>query len=285
MKIRATLVLLIVLLATLLPTFAQGNKTIVVFTASSLSDAFGEVATAFKAVHPGVDVVFNFGSSSTLATQLAEGAPADVFASANVRQMDIARTAGRITGEPQTFARNRLVLAVPIDNPAKIESLRDLAKPGVKLVVAGPNVPVREYTNTMLDKMAKQPDYGEAYRTAVVANIVSEEDNVRQIAAKIALGEADAGIIYCSDVTPDLASKVRSLLIPDDINTIATYPIAATNDSADPGLAQAFVEYLLSDKGQLILRKWGFIPVQDLPEGSDTLNRCQPNAEPETVIF
>jgi molybdate transport system substrate-binding protein len=264
---------------------AQSSSTLVVFAASSLADVFGEIGIAFKTANPGVDVVFNFGSSSTLATQLKDGAPADVFASANTQQMDVARAAGRIMGDPATFAKNRLVLAVPIDNPAHVESLHDLARPGVKLVVAGPNVPVRVYTNTMLDKMAKLSEYGEDYRAAVVKNIVSEEDNVRQVTAKLALGEADAGIVYCSDVTPDLATKVIAIPIPDAINTIATYPIAVTSSS--PALAKTFVDYVLSDEGQRILNKWGFIPVRT-PASSDrpdTFNRCQPDAEPATIIF
>jgi molybdate transport system substrate-binding protein len=206
-------------------------------------------------------VQFNFGSSSTLAAQLAEGAPADVFASANTRQMEVAAGAERIAGDPVTFVRNRLVLVVPTDNPAGIESLDDLANAGVKLVVAAPQVPVREYTDAMLETMAADAAYGEPYRDAVIANIVSEEDNVRQVSAKVALGEADAGIVYTSDVTPDIAKAVIAFEIPDDFNTIATYPIAITSDSGSPELAQAFVDTVLSEEGQAVLTKWGFISI------------------------
>ncbi len=243
-------------------TYAQGNQTLTVFAASSLTDAFKEIATAFKAANPGADVIFNFGSSSTLATQLGNGAPADLFASANAKQMDTARAAGRISDPVRTFAKNRLVLAVPVDNPAKIANLHDLAKAGVKLVIAAPNVPVRDYTNAMLDKLSAAPNYGPDYKASVLKNVVSEEDNVRQVSAKIALGEADAGLVYRSDITPEIASKVTILQIPDAYNTLATYPIAVTNNATNATLAQKFMTYVLSDAGQDTVVKWNFISVR-----------------------
>ncbi len=244
---------------------AQDQTTLTVFAASSLTDAFGEIATAFEAAHPDATVVFNFGGSSTLATQLSEGAPADVFASANTKQMGVAQEAGRIAGKVRTFAKNRLVVIVPSDNPAGIQTLHDLAKPGVLLVVAAPGVPVRDYTDTMLKQLAAAPGYGDAYSQAVTANIVSEEENVRQVVAKVSLGEADAGIVYRSDVTPDVADRLVQIAVPDAYNTIATYPIALTNDTAQPELAQAFVDYVLSDAGQDTLVHWGFISIR-IPE-------------------
>lgn len=256
---------------------AQEPSTLTVFAAASLTDAFEEIASQFEAENPGVDVIFSFGSSTDLATQLSEGAPADVFASANARQLTVARDAGRIAGPAHTFVKNRLVLIVPSDNPAGITTLRDLANEGVQLIVAAPDVPVRDYTDTMLDRLAADPAYGEAYREAVLANVVSEEQNVRQVSAKIALGEGDAGIVYVSDVTPDVADQVQVIQIPDYLNTIAAYPVAITNDSANPELAQAFVDALLSDAGQDTLVDWNFISVRipeipdsvTLPEGVD----------------
>lgn len=258
-RLLLILLSLVMLSLTLAPASAQTE--LLVFAAASLTDAFEEIATAFEAENSGVNIIFNFGSSSTLSTQLVEGAPADVFASANNTQMNVAREAERIFGSPRTFVKNRLVLIVPADNPANIQSLRDLANPGIRLVVAAPDVPVRDYTNTMLDRLAADPSYGETYRQAVIANIVSEEDNVRQVSAKIALGEGDAGIVYRSDVTPDIADSVLVIPIPDALNTIATYPIAQAIDSATPELAQSFIEYILSPVGQDILVKWGFISV------------------------
>jgi molybdate transport system substrate-binding protein len=241
---------------------AQDKRTLTIFAASSLTDAFKELEAVFEKANPGVDVLFSFGSSSTLATQLKEGAPADIFASANNSQMDVAVTAKRITGTPRTFVKNRLVLAVPADNPAKIASLKDLANPGIKLVLAGPKVPVREYTNTMLNKLVKVDGYGEEYKAAVLKNVVSEEDNVRQVSAKVSLGEADAGIIYRSDITPDISSKVIMLTIPDEVNTIATYPIATISDSANPEIGSAFIGFVLSDASQDILVRWNFISIR-----------------------
>src|SRR5260221_10275541 len=139
---------------------AQNSKTLTIFAGSSLTDAFNEIKTAFEQANPGVTISYSFGASNTLATQLSQGAPADIFASANATQMNAAIAAKRITGKPRTFAKNRLVLIVPSDNPAKIMTLKDLAKPGLKLIIAAKGVPVRDYTETMLGKLVKNPDYG-----------------------------------------------------------------------------------------------------------------------------
>jgi len=248
------------------PTHAQGNKTLVVFAASSLTDAFNEIKPLFEKANPGTEVQFSYGASSTLATQLAQGAPADIFASANARQMSVAQDAKRIAGTPRTFAKNRLVLIIPVTNPAQIGTLKDLTKTGVKIVIAAPKVPVRDYTDTMLDKLAKTAGYGDEYKAAFLKNVVSEEANVRQVSAKVALGEADAGFVYRSDVTPDINDKVIALPIPDAVNTLATYPAAVTNDSANPELARRFIDYLLSEDGQKLLLKWNFESViEDAP--------------------
>lgn len=270
MKSRIVSLFVLLLALSALSVSGQGSQTLTVFAASSLTDAFNEIALNFESANPGVDVVYNFGGSSTLSTQLADGAPADVFASANNTQMTNAVNNGRIAGAPRTFAKNRLVLVVPSDNPGGIGSLRDLANPGVKLVVAAPGVPVRDYTDAMLEKLAADPAYGLDYRTAVLANVVSEEDNVRQVSAKVALGEADAGVVYRSDVTPDIAADVIAFPIPDAVNTLATYPIAVTDNPVDPALAQAFVDYLLADAGQDVLVKWGFTSVR-IPVLSQTV--------------
>lgn len=266
-------VVMVVILACVPLNAQDAPRELVVFAAASLTDAFTEIGAAFEAENPNVRVLFSFGGSSDLALQLNEGAPADVFASANEAQMTVARDGGRIAGEPQTFAQNRLVLIVPADNPAEIRSLRDLANDGVKLIIAAPNVPVRTYTDSLLERLAADVTYGEAYRTAVMGNVVSEEQNVRQVSAKIALGEGDAGIVYISDVTPDIAAEVQTITIPDDLNTIASYPIAVTNDSANPDLAQAFVDYVLSDAGQDTLAAWNFVSIR-IPEAAPVTPVC-----------
>lgn len=229
-----------------------------VFAAASLTDAFDEIATAFGAQHPGVTVLYSYGGSSQLATQLVEGAPADIFASANTKQMGVAQEGGRIVGEPQLFASNRLVIIVPAGNPAQVSDLAGLAQPGVHLLLAVPGVPVRDYVDQMLAAASADPAYGADFADAVYANLVSEEDNVRQVATKVALGEADAGIVYTSDVTPDLAKDVESIAVPDAYNVAATYPIALVTESAQPETAQAYVDFVLSEQGQVILAKWGF---------------------------
>jgi molybdate transport system substrate-binding protein len=205
-------------------------------------------------------MTFNYGSSSQLATQLTEGAPADIFASANAKQMQVAQDAGRIEGDPQIFLTNKLVVIVPIDNPAGIQTLADLAKPGVKLVLAAAGVPVRDYTDQMIEKLVTDSSYGQAYSDAFYKNVVSEEDNVRQVTAKIALGEGDAALVYTSDVTPDIESHVMQIEVPDDFNVVAQYPIGAVKGSEHADLAAAFIEYVLSADGQAILAKWGFGP-------------------------
>lgn len=234
--------------------------TLNVFAAASLSEAFAEIGAAFDTAHPGTTTTFNLAGSNQLATQIAEGAPADVFASANNTQMNAAIDTGRIvSGSQQTFVNNRLVLITPPDNPGNLTSVADLAVPGLKLVLAAPEVPVGQYSLDFLDKAAADPELGEAYKEAVLANLVSQEENVRAVLAKVVLGEADAGIVYTSDVSA-AEGDVLQVEIPDALNTIATYPIAALADSANAELAQAFVDYVLSADGQAVLAKYGFIP-------------------------
>ncbi len=249
------------------PTSTDGNQPLVddeaplellVFAASSLTDAFDEMAAAFEAQNPNVTILTNYGGSSGLATQLLEGAPADVFASANAAQMQNVVDGGRISADPVTFATNRLVVITPADNPAAIETPADLALPGIKLVLATPGVPVRGYADQMIARLSEDPAYGAAFAEAVYANLVSEEENVRQVAAKVALGEADAGVVYTSDVTPDIAADVAQIAVPDALNVVATYPIAAVGDAIHPTVAQRFVDFVLGDEGQAILMRWGF---------------------------
>jgi molybdate transport system substrate-binding protein len=237
------------------------TTTLNVFAAASLTDAFGEIGANFAAAHPGTEVVFNFGGSNQLSTQIGQGAPADVFASANNAQMDAAIEAGRIiSGSQSIFAQNRLVIILPSDNPGKLTSLQDLAKPRNKLVFAAEEVPVGQYALDFLDKAAADGSLGADYRDAVLANVVSYEENVRSVLAKVALGEADAGIVYTSDASTS-EGEVQQIEIPDSLNSIAKYPIAFLSDSAHLELAQQFVDYVLAPEGQQVLAKYGFLPV------------------------
>lgn len=237
-----------------------GEQELTVFAAASLTDAFTELADTFEAQHPGVTVVRNFGSSLQLATQINEGARADVFASANEAQMASVVENGRLDGASVTFAHNKLTLIVPAGNPGGVTSLAGLATEGISFVTAVPGVPVREYTNQILEQMAMDPTFGPPFVDAVYANLVSEEDSVRKVVTKIALGEADAGIVYQSDVTPDVADDIEQIEIPEEYNVIATYPVGLIADAPSPELGRAFIDFVLSEDGQAILEKWGFQP-------------------------
>ena len=234
-----------------------------VFAAASLAEPFGEIGKMFEANNPGVTVVLNFAGSQQLAQQINEGAPADVFASANNKQMDVVIEAGGVvSGTQQTFVKNRLAVIFPLDNPAGLKELKDLAKPGLKVVLAAEDVPVGQYSLAFLDKAIADPTFNETFKDDVLSNVVSYEDSVKVVLAKVALGEADAGIVYTSDISGKDASKVGRLDIPDALNVIATYPIATVKDTQQPEMAQAFIDLVLSRDGQDILAKYNFVPVK-----------------------
>ena len=237
--------------------------TLNVFAASSLTASFGDIGKAFEAAHPGVTVTFNFAGSQALATQINSGAPCDVFASANNSQMSVVTKAGRIdTNAPKTFVKNRLVVIFPKANPANIQTLQDLAKPGVKLVLADKTVPVGQYAQSFLDNAVKDSSFGANYKTDVLENVVSFELDVKTVLSKVELGEADAGIVYTTDAATDTTGQTGQLAIPDNLNVIAVYPIAIVKDSPNLAVAQAFVDYVLSADGQATLTKYGFIAIQ-----------------------
>lgn len=238
---------------------STAETTLTVFAAASLTNAFNEIGAAFSVAHPGTAVVFNFAGSNQLATQIRAGAPADLFASANATQMNVAIESGRIvTGTQRTFVRNRLVVVMPSDNPAGLTTRQDLAKPGVKVIFATKEVPVGQYALAYLDKAETDGSLGAGYKAAVLANVVSYEENVRAVLTKVTLGEADAGIVYTSDVAAN-QGEVGTITIPDNLNSIASYPIAPLNDSANLELAQQFMAYVLAPEGQQVLVKYGFI--------------------------
>jgi len=159
---------------------------------------------------------------------------------------------------PQQFLNNKLVVILPANNPAVLEKLEDLAKPGIKLVLAAEEVPVGKYARQALDNMSGQ--FGSHFKDKVLANVVSNEDNVKQVVAKVQLGEADAGIVYTSDAVA--APELKTIEIPVDLNVIAKYPIAPLIKSENTDLAKAFIAYVLSTDGQAVLQKWGFAPPQ-----------------------
>jgi len=238
---------------------ATSESALTVFAAASLAPAFQEIGKRFETGHAGVRVRFNFAGSQQLAAQLEQGARADVFASADERWMEFAKRAGLVTDEPLVFAHNRLIAIVPRSNPGRLGTLQDLARRGVKLVIGAPTVPVGAYTRQVLENFGRSSDFEPGYSRRVLANVVSQEDNVRSVVAKVQLGEADAGFVYRSDVSPRLQRYVRTLSIPDSLNVTATYPIAVTRGSPRPELARAFIDALIRDEGQAILERHGFL--------------------------
>jgi len=234
-----------------------------VMAAASLTEAFQELGELFEAQNPGIAVTFNFAGSQQLAAQLAEGAPADVFASANQSQMGVAVDSGRVDqGKIKIFAQNRLVVIYPRRNPASVEALEDLANPGLKLVLAAKEVPIGQYSLEFLEKAKLDPAFDTSFADRVLMNVVSYEQTVKAVLNKVVLGEADAGIVYSSDVNGEAAGKISQLMIPDELNVIASYPIAVLKDSQHATQAQAFVDFVLSPTGQEILAKYGFMPAQ-----------------------
>jgi len=242
---------------------ASQDRELVVFAAASLADAFEGMGAAFAVGEPGVRVTLSVAGSQQLAQQLNSGAPADVFASANPLQMQAVVDGGRIAAdEVQFFANNRLVVVLPADNPAGIDSLQDLALPGLKLLLADVAVPAGQYSLDFLAKASASPEYTAVYSPTVLANVVSYEDNVRAVLAKVQLGEADAGIVYVSDIVGAVRDSVRLLAIPDSLNVVASYPIAPVGDSLQPDLAARFVAFVLGSEGQAILADAGLLPVR-----------------------
>jgi molybdate transport system substrate-binding protein len=245
------------------PAATPEPRELVVLAAASLTDAFTEMGEDFprQPGNAGVKLTYSFGASSQLRVQLEQGAPADLFASADTVQMENAVKANTIQGTPTIFARNRLVVIVPKPNPAGITTLADLAKPGAKLVTTTPDIPVGNYTRQMLEKMAADPPFGAGFDQRVRGNVVSEEANVRQVLTKVQLGEADVGVVYSSDVTPQSAPALTTIEIPDTFNVLALYPAAVAKGAKAPATAGRFIQYLISPPGQAILKKYNFIPL------------------------
>jgi molybdate transport system substrate-binding protein len=236
-----------------------------IFAAASLTEPFTEIGQAFEALNPGISVVFNFAGSQQLAQQINAGAPVDVFASANHLLMNTVVEGGRIDQEDiQTFASNRLVVIYPADNPGDLATLQDLGKSGLRVILAAEEVPVGQYSLQFLDKAAENAAFGESFKASVLANVVSYENNVKVVLTKVMLGEADAGIVYASDITEVNTFRIGQIDIPDELNILASYPIALVKDSSNLDQAALFISFILSPDGQKILAKYGFIPVNPI---------------------
>ena len=227
----------------------EGGSELIVFAASSLTESFEELGGTFEEDHPGIDVRFSFESSSTLAPQIVEGAPADVFASADTIQMGVVEDEG-LAEDPVPFATNRLVIAVPTGNPAGIEVPADLADDGIKLVLAAPEVPVGNYAREMFKRLKIAPE--------VESNVVSNEEDVKAVVSKVRLGEADAGVVYRTDITSAVEGDLELIEVPPGASPIAVYPITVVGETDNPKEAQDWVDLVLSDEGQQVLEDFAF---------------------------
>ncbi|MDH4112057.1 MAG: molybdate ABC transporter substrate-binding protein [Actinomycetota bacterium] len=254
MRVFLAMVVVLPLLAACGGTSATTDETseLTVFAASSLTDVFTErIGPAFEAEHDGVRVVFNLGASDSLAAQIRSEGTADVFASASGTWMDAVADDPGITGRAD-FAQNRLVIVTPPGNPAGIAAIEDLSEPGVQLVLAAEGVPVGDYAREALANAGTLD--------GTLANVVSNEEDNASVLAKIAAGEADAGIVYESDVSAAAGSDVNAVEIGDDVNVIATYPIAVVSGAPSTELAAVFVAYVTGPDGQAALASYGFDP-------------------------
>lgn len=222
------------------------SGTVEVFAAASLTESFTAIGRRFEAAHPGARVSFNFGASSALAHQIRNGAPADVLATADEVSMHEVLDA-RLARPPRVFARNRLAVLVAKGNPKRIGSLPDLARPGLTLVLCAPEVPCGRMA---ADALAV---------AGVAARPRSFEPNVKAVASKVVLGEADAGIVYATDVRA-VAGKAEGVDIPAEHNTVTSYPIAVLHGARNGRLGEAFVDFVLSDAGREVLSRAGFEP-------------------------
>lgn len=227
------------------PAAQELSGSLNVYAAASLKQTFTELAAQFESAHPAVSVSLSFDGSSTLVTQIKEGAPADVFASADQANMTKLRDAQLVAGDAENFATNTLTLVVPANNPANIQSFADAAKPGVKLVICAPQVPCGA---------ASQAD---AKSAGLTLSPVSEELNVTSVLGKVTSGEADAGLVYVTDATT-AAEKVRSIPLGLSKPTVNSYPIAVVKDSKAPDAAQAFMALVTGSQGQTVLKQAGF---------------------------
>jgi len=249
----------------------EARQTLVVLAASSLTEVFQQLGEEFRQANPNVKLIFNFAGSQRLRSQLELGAQADVFASADWQQMIPLTDQGLLLDEPSSFASNRLALISPLsprkaggkDGGPVVGSLADLVDPEVKLVLATAAVPAGNYSRRVLELAETNGGMDAGFAERVLANLVSEEANVRSVAQKVALGEADAGLVYLTDArSEEISSRVAVILIPDHLNPSASYPVAVLQDAKQPALAREFVHFLHTDLAQDVLRQYGFGPAE-----------------------
>ncbi len=235
---------------------SAGSAKLTVFAAASLTKVFPQIAADFQKTHAGAQFAFDFAGTDTLTAQIEQGAPADVFAGASTKY-GVELSGKGLIDTPQPFATNRLVVIVPAANPAHIASLGDLAKPGVKLVIGDPTVPIGTYTRTVLANL--NATLGAGYSAKVLKNVVSNALQVTSVVSSVELGEADAGFVYVTDAR-SAGDKVHRIALPAAAQATAAYPIAAVKSSSNAGLAQQFVTFVLGADAQALLKQAGFGP-------------------------
>lgn len=242
---------------TAVPTVAVKSVTLKIFAPSSLIDAAKDITTAFEAANPGVKLTFEFGHTPTQRVQLTQGAVGDVFVTASQKDMDDAIADQSVaSGKAKMFATNQLAVILSPKNAPGVAKLDDLAKSGVKLLIAVVDVPVGKVTLDSLDKMEKQ--FGAGFKSKVLANVVSNESGVKPIVSKVKLGEADAGIVYVTDAVA--APELKTISIAAELNMVTQLNVAPLAKAQNAEQAAAFTAYLVSTDGQAILKKWGFLP-------------------------
>lgn len=241
------------LLTTGCATVNKSQDELVILAASSLTNAFEELTSAFEKLYPNTNIILSFGSSSQLAAQIIEGVNGDIFASANEYQMEVVNLAGEIQTHPVIFTTNTLVIAVPIENPYEIQNLEDLTQSNIRLVLAVENTPIREYSDKLIED-----NLSPIAQDALYSNLASEEANVRQVVTKVALGEADAALVYSSDITPENSAFLIGVPIAEEHQIYAQYPITILKRTQNQNLAEEFIRFILSNEGQAILRNLGF---------------------------
>jgi molybdate transport system substrate-binding protein len=229
-----------------------------IYGAASLKGALDKAKAAYEAVNAGVTLAISTDASSALETQIEQGAPADVFLSADTSNPKKLVDKGLTDGQAVAFAGNKLTVIVPTANPAAITTPADLAKSGVKVIAAGDAVPITKYASQLVANLASEPGYPAGFAAAYQANIVSREDNVKAAVAKVELGEGDAAIVYVTDARA--SSKVTTIAVPDSSNVLATYAGVVVKASPSAAAAQAFLAWFAGRDGQAILATFGFLP-------------------------
>lgn len=239
------------------------NSPLTVFAAASLAESMQALAAAFEAQNPGVEVTLNFASSYQLVQQLTAGAQADVFASANPQQMQVAVENGVVgEGESRVFTSNRLVAVTPPGNPGGVSELEDLANPGLRLVLAAQEVPAGRYAREFFERASKDGSFGGDFAERVLRNVISYEQSVRFVLTKVALGEAEAGIVYATDAASPDGRSLGVIEIPSHLNPPVSYVIAPLVSAHQPEFAGAFIDFVLGQEGQHILQEYGFQAVR-----------------------